>query len=103
MIKQPVTLEDLAVMVARGFEKTASKEDLKRLENRVGGLENRVGGLENKVGGLEKRVSRIEKTMVTKDYLDGRLASLEEKMVVGKVKNSNRVGKFISVLTGKDI
>lgn len=52
------------------------------LENRMGNLEGRVGGIEGNMQGLEPRLSRIEATMVTKDYLDDKLADLRGDLVV---------------------
>ncbi|NQV12896.1 MAG: hypothetical protein HQ530_01180 [Parcubacteria group bacterium] len=100
MTKQKMTLDRLAVMVAKGFEKTATKDELKNLETR---LDGRIGKLEKKVGGIEKRIGKIEKTMVTKDYLDDRLTDLEGKLVIGQTKTNNKVNKFINILTDKDI
>jgi archaellum component FlaC len=49
-----------AEMVARGFENTATKTDVKRLENRMDGMENRMGGMENRMDHLDARMGRME-------------------------------------------
>lgn len=38
-------------------------------------LEGRMGGLEGRMGGVEVRLNRVEANMVTKDYLDDKLAN----------------------------
>lgn len=45
-----VTLDELANMVARGFENTATKGDLKDLEVKLG----------NRIDGIDKRLSKVE-------------------------------------------
>jgi polyhydroxyalkanoate synthesis regulator phasin len=47
---------------------------------RFDSLETRVDGLENRMDGLENRMDRIEATMVTKDYLDDRLADFKASL-----------------------
>lgn len=54
--KKSITLNDLAAMVAKGFEHTASKEDIKKLETRIDGVENRMGGLEVEMKALKNNV-----------------------------------------------
>ncbi|MDP2933532.1 MAG: hypothetical protein Q8N81_05385 [bacterium] len=46
-------LNDLAIMVAKGFENTSTKDDVKRLENRMDGMENRMDGMEKSMKSLE--------------------------------------------------
>ena len=80
-MRKKITLEDLASMTQRGFaevlEKTASKQDLARLEKRVVNIEERMATkedlralagswaqevfrLEDQVKGLQKRVAVLE-------------------------------------------
>lgn len=53
-------LNDLAVMVAKGFENTATKDDFKRLENRMDGMENRMDGMDKRMGSMEKSMKNLE-------------------------------------------
>ena len=42
-----MTIEDLAIMVKRGFDQTATKEDIHELEQRVGQVEQRMATKED--------------------------------------------------------
>lgn len=93
-------IEELARMVAKGFEACATKEELWAVENRLAGVEGRLGVVEERVtgveerlvgtengligvkhhlGSLESRLENIETKMVTKEYLDERLEIKKEK------------------------
>ena len=49
MAKKKFTIDDLAVMVKKGFDQTATKEELRAITLRLDGLEKKVGGLDQKV------------------------------------------------------
>ena len=62
----------------------ATKEDIKRIEeriigveNKVVGIENRITGLENKTAGLDSKVIGLESRMTS---LEGRMTNLENRM-----------------------
>ena len=61
-----------------------------RIELRVTGIESRVTGIESNVAGVESKVSGIETRMVTKDYLDDKLAD-----------HGSRYGELIRKTNGK--
>lgn len=61
------TLDDLAALMIRTM---ASKEDIIRLESRMGGFEGQMGDLEFRMSGLEGKIGGI----------DGRLGGLETLM-----------------------
>ncbi|HEY4511494.1 MAG TPA: hypothetical protein VJH55_01505 [Candidatus Paceibacterota bacterium] len=52
-------IEDLAVMVQRGFAETANKEDIKRLEDRLDRIEFSVNGHERRIETLEDKVRML--------------------------------------------
>jgi len=60
-----ITIENLAAMVKRGFDQTATKDDLKELATKAEfiHLEQKVDGLEQKVDGLEQKVDGLEQKM----------------------------------------
>lgn len=73
MKKKEITNEDLALMVKKGFDDSATKGDVKGLSNRIDELEtdltSRLDDIDNKlsnvaydfeVKGLEKRVKKLE-------------------------------------------
>ena len=67
MIKAKVekmTIEKLAIMVANGFEKTATKEEILMLDKRISTLETSVSKLDFKVAsGHDSRFERIEDSL----------------------------------------
>lgn len=57
MSKKKMTLEDLAIMVQQGFEDTASKADVERLEQRLDRIENIL------LAGHDRRIEKLEDTV----------------------------------------
>jgi prefoldin subunit 5 len=53
-----ITIETLAGMIKRGFDATASKDDLQKLEQKVDGLDRKVDGLDKRVGVIDKKVDQ---------------------------------------------
>jgi len=47
-LKKNTTIDDLASMVARGFENTSTKSDIKRLEDKFSSLITKVSSLVNR-------------------------------------------------------
>ena len=64
---EKMTLENLAVMVARGFEKTATKEDLKEVEIK----------LETKLSKLDRRIEEIHDIVTTSQ--EGDITDLQRR------------------------
>ena len=58
-----VTVDDLAVMIAKGFESTATKDDVKELGNRLDGVESRLEKVENNVLELDAKVESVDKRL----------------------------------------
>jgi hypothetical protein len=62
--KKPMTIDDLAVMVAKGFENTATKQDIEGLTGRMDKLEHQMGALNSNVNNYlelsEKRYSELK-------------------------------------------
>lgn len=54
-----VTLDELANMVARGFENTASKRDISDVNLRIDNLDLRMDNLEKKVDKLDYQVDEV--------------------------------------------
>lgn len=56
-----MTIDDLAEMVKRGFDQTATKDDIKRLEHRIDILEYRVlNSHANRLDLLEDDIRKIK-------------------------------------------
>jgi hypothetical protein len=81
-----VEILEAIALVADHMQET--RFDIHDIKIKVGSLETKVGSLEAKTGSLDAhirtldaRVTRIEATMVTKDYLDDKLANLHSDVV----------------------
>ena len=75
-----MTIEDLAVMVKKGFNSVDKRFD-----------------------GVEQRLSKIEATMVTKSYLDDKLADLEGSVITRQRKEDHKVNLLIDLLRSKSV
>jgi hypothetical protein len=62
----------------RRWDELATKDDIRRLEDRIGDLEGRFDGLEGRFDGLSQQVVGIEKTL---ERYDERFVSLEHKLL----------------------
>ncbi|MCX6745491.1 MAG: hypothetical protein NTX00_00560 [Candidatus Parcubacteria bacterium] len=58
----------------------------------------RFDGIENRFEGVETRLNRIESQMVTKSYLDDKLADLEGGVISKLRKEDEKVNRIISLL-----
>lgn len=76
MAKKNMTIDDLAIMIQKGFEKTSTKEQAENLELRLGKVEKDVvtikGAMKNLVGENYKR--KIEKLEDELKEIKGTLA-----------------------------
>lgn len=59
MTKKNITIDDLAIMVQKGFEKTSTKDQVNHLESRIDKLEKNVGTIKDLI--VENHRKRIEK------------------------------------------
>ncbi len=65
--------------------------------------EKRFQGIENRFGTMETKVTRIDATMVTKDYLDDKLADLRGDLVVIVRKEDTKVSALLKLLQAKKL
>ena len=87
--EKEITIEDLAAMVKNGFDKTANKSDIERLEKnmdeRFEKVDSRLENLEHKVEQIDRRLFSIEEDVAeikTKKHkeLDKRVTFIEQKL-----------------------
>ena len=71
MTDKKITIEDLAVMVKNGFDKTSTKEQFDGLEKRVGNIEKDVKSIKDT---LESVVGRSDKLETRVDFIENTLA-----------------------------
>lgn len=83
-------VDTLARIVNKGFERTASKDELKDLETKIGSLEAKVDQLQLRIAHLDARTAAIERDTAeirkqiishnTFDDIVGRVSYLERKL-----------------------
>lgn len=84
-----------------GLEKRMDNLEVKvdNLEVRFDNLEVKVDNLKVKVDKLDNRVGKLESGMVTKDYLDEKIADLKGDLIVKGRQESQRTDKIVQVLS----
>ncbi len=77
-----MTIDKLAIMVAKGFANVATKEDFKSLEARMA-TKTDVEGIKNQLAGMNKRIDDFAETKVSKIMykgLESRVQKIEAKI-----------------------
>ena len=86
------------------MEKETSKneilEAINEFSNRV---DDKFDKVDERFDKLEGRVGKIEATMVTKDYLDDKLADLRGDLVVLTRKEDGKVKELVKILQSKKV
>jgi hypothetical protein len=72
-------------------------------DNRFERIENDIGGLKTEVGSLKTEVCAIKASMVTKAYLDDKLADLKGDMVAMVRKEDVKVDNLTGLLSKKSV
>lgn len=98
--KKRVTIDDLAMMVQRGFHETSEningfrKDTNKKFENvdkRIESIDKRFENVENEIGDVKNKVNQI----------DRRLFSIEEDIAEIKIKQYGDLLKRVSFIERK--
>jgi predicted nucleic acid-binding Zn-ribbon protein len=111
------TLDDIYEVVTFVKDNAVTKEEFDGLKGEVSGLKGEVSGLKGEVSGLKgevsglkgevsemnKRLTRVETTMVTKDYLDEKIADLRGDLVVMMRKEDTKLKTLVGVLHEKKV
>jgi len=77
MAKKNITIDELAVMVQKGFVDTATKNDIKDINKRFEQVDKRLDG--------------IESTMVTKTEMNRRFDGLEDRVLASHQKRIEKL------------
>ena len=86
------------------MEKDASKNEILGAINEFSSrVDERFDKVDERFDNLEGRVGKIEATMVTKDYLDDKLADLRGDLVVLMRKEDTKVVKLIEILKRRKV
>ncbi len=86
--EKEITIEDLAAMINKGFEKTAQKADVERLEKKIATMDSRLENVEHKVNQIDRRLFSIDEDVAeikTKKHkkLEERVTVIERKLGIG--------------------
>lgn len=71
-------IDEVLEAVNKGF--SGVQVQIEDLKTRVTGVETGLTGVETRLTGVETRLTKVEATMVTKDYLDEKLAKTDGKI-----------------------
>ena len=77
------------------------KEILEAINNFASSVDNRFFGMDQRFEQVEQRLSGIEAEMVTKDYLDERLADLRGDLVSVIRGEDKKIKKVVDILASK--
>jgi archaellum component FlaC len=94
-------INEFASAVERRFDGVEQRLD--GVEQRLDGVEQRLDGVEQNIKGLGKDVSSIRSQMLTKDYLDEKIADLRGDMVVLTRKEDTKMLKLVEILTRRKV
>lgn len=89
---------------------TGTDRRLEKIEGRLDGIDGRLDGIDGRIQKIEGRLDGIEPTlayvksqMVTKEYLDDKLADLRGDIIVMLRKEDNRLTSLVGILHGKKV
>lgn len=84
-------------------DETSKNEILEAINEFSTKVDERFDKVDERFDGLEGRVGRIESGMVTKDYLDEKLADLRGDFVVLTRKEDSKMLKLVEILKRRAI
>lgn len=67
------------------------------------GINERLDKVEGRLDKVEGRLGKVESQMVTKTYLDDKLADLEGNLIVRQRKEDQKVNRLIEMLQNKKV
>jgi len=86
------------------MEKDTSKNEILEAINEFSSrVDERLDKVDKRFDNLEGEVGSIKATMVTKDYLDEKMADLRGDLVVLMRKEDTKVGKLIEILKRRKV
>ena len=100
-MENQVTTNEILEAINHFSERVDERFD--RLEGRMDKAEGRLDRVEGKFDKIEGRLDRIEATMVTKDYLDEKLADLRGDLVVLTRKEDHKLTALVEILASKNV
>lgn len=92
--QKSMTIDDLAVMVAKGFENTATKQDVINLSGRMDKLDGKMGELDGRMNKLDHKMEALNSNV--NNYLE-----LSEKRYTELKHNDAILAKWIKLVADK--
>jgi superfamily II RNA helicase len=76
--EEKITIEDLAAMVKRGFDKTAQKDDVEKINEQLTDMNHKINQIDRRLFSIEEDVAEIK----TKNHkeLEKRVTFIENKL-----------------------
>ncbi len=78
-------------------------EKVGKLDKKIGKLDEKVGSLDEKVDNLNDEFLKLQTRVVTKDYLDEKMADLRGDLVVMMRKEDNKFQKLVEIMQNKKL
>ena len=66
-------------------------------------VDSRLAHVDSRLDKIEGRLTKVEATMVTKDYLDDKLADMKGDLIIMMRKGDHKVVGLINLLKGKSL
>ena len=79
------------------------RSDMDEMKTDINGMKTDMNGMKTDMNGMKADINGIKALMVTKDYLDDKLADLRGDLVILMRKEDTKVTKLIEVLQKKQI
>ena len=95
------TVGDLTETVGDLTEKVDTV--LEAIGNFSNKVDQRFDGIDRRFDGLEQRLTKVEATMVTKDYLDDKLADLRGDLTVLMRKEDTKLNALVEIMKDKKL
>ena len=87
-----------ANLVVKKSKKVSNEELLEVINEIFTQMDGKISQMDGKISQMDGRLTKIEATMVTKDYLDEKLADLRGDMVILTRKEDAKVRKLVDIL-----
>lgn len=94
-------LHEFSNKVDARFESMDTRFD--KMDGRMDKMDSRLDMVEGRLDKIDGRLNTIEATMVTKDYLDEKLADLRGDLVVLTRKEDTKLKKLVDVLHHRNL
>lgn len=94
--EQQKQLDDILEIVTFVRDNAVNKADFEELKNDVNGMKQEIGG-------IKQEIQHIKSTMVTKDYLDDKLADLRGDLILLLRKEDVKLKELITILCMKNV